>query len=68
MELDLRKFSHRRVSKIASYVTAQKKFYGEQFLQSTTDAFYIQMQYFIKLKTEFDVMCLCYSPTPKALL
>ena len=45
-----------------------EKQYGDHFLQPTTVSALIKMQYFVKVKTEYDVICLCCSPTPKAII
>lgn len=45
-----------------------EKQYGDHFLQPTTLSALIKIQYFVKVKTEYDVLCLCCSPTPKAII
>lgn len=47
---------------------ALKKHYGDRFLQATTHSTLIQLSYYIKVKTEYDVLCMAYSEAPKVLL
>lgn len=45
-----------------------EKQYGDHFLQPSSLSALIKIQYFVKVKTEYDVICLCCSPTPKAII
>lgn len=68
MELNLKKFITDFLSRCKQYNKKLQKRYGDYFLQPTTKTQLIRCDYFVQIKPEYNVTCLCCSSVPKVSL